>query len=316
MTRTDITRVREKLEHAAFIAHGLSENLMRELSSIAGCRFGEPRSAVPPERPVVVVGASPAIAVPADRLVWFHTTNAGVDDVLASRDLAAETLLTRTVGSMGRKVAEYVLAWILARSQHVHEHHLQTQARRWNRLVPQAASGQTVVVYGVGRIGHSIADLLRGLGIRVVGVARGAGCPEHFDEVRSPSEVLSLLPEASWVISTLPLTERTRDYFGREIFSLLRGAYFINAGRGSTVVFEDLLDALENGRVKGAVIDVLPAEPPDRDDRWWALPNTTFTSHSAGITSDSDVVEAFSACWSAIQRGELPELTVDRDRGY
>lgn len=312
----EITRVRERLTRAAFLAPDLSEDLRGELSSITGRPFVDTMPAARSRCPVVVVGRRPSVDVQPGELVWFHTTNAGVDDVLAARALAEETLFTRTVGGMGRKVAEYVLAWMLARSQHVVDHDRQSRAREWDRLVPTSVATGTVIVFGAGRIGHSVSALLRATGIRVVGVARGPGRSDRAGEVRTLEQVRPLLPSASWIVSTLPLTDRTRGYFGQGIFSLLRGAYFINAGRGSTVEFEALREALEAGRVRGAVIDVLPAEPPAVTDRWWTLPNTTLTSHSAGITSDRDIAEAFSTCWRAIQRGERPELAVDAERGY
>ena len=316
----DVALLRERLGQATFVAQDLSEHLRAELSHIAGHKFQEAcavdLTAAPAGHPVVWVGKRPAAALPPGGLLWFHTTNAGVDDILSGRLIGAETLFTRTVGDMGGKVAEYVLAWILADAQNIREHTTQTAFRRWNRVFPRGLAGQRVIVFGAGQIGRAVSRLLRGCGMRVVGVARHGGRSSHFDAVCTREEVMALLPEASWLVSTLPLTERTRHYFDRAIFAPLRGACFINAGRGATVEYTALRDALVDGRVRGAVLDVLPSEPPPADDPWWELPNTTLTSHSAGITSDSDVITAFAGCWSAIQRGERPDLAVDLERGY
>ncbi|MEU0066875.1 NAD(P)-dependent oxidoreductase, partial [Streptomyces albidoflavus] len=113
-----------------------------------------------------------------------------------------------------------------------------------------------------------------------------------------------------------PLTDATRDFFAGPRLSALRGATFLNVGRGATVSLPALGRALAAGHVRTAVLDVLTDEPPAPDHPVWELPRTTLTSHSAGITAGTDITADFRACWEALRAGEAPELAVRIGRGY
>lgn len=251
-----------------------------------------------------------------ERLLWFHSTNAGVDAVLRDGPWPPGAVLTRTVGRMGERIAQYVLGWILAECQEVPAFLDQQRERAWRRLPTELAGGQVAVVFGVGRIGAAVAGLLRRCGIRTVGVAghrrQVAGC----DSVVTAEHVHEVLPEARWVVSTLPLTSATRGMFDAEVFGLMKGATFVNVGRGATVDMDALAAALADGTVRGAVLDVLPDEPVGPEAACWDLPRTVVTSHSSGITNDEDVVSDFAACWDALGSGRLPDLAVLPGRGY
>jgi phosphoglycerate dehydrogenase-like enzyme len=255
------------------------------------------------------------LRAPGAGLVWMHSSNAGVDALLRA-DWPEPVLLTRTVGRMGERIAQFVLGWILAECQKVPLHLEQQQKARWHRLPSELVSGQLAVVYGTGAIGAEIGALLRRNGIRVVGVARGARQVDGFDEVLSPAAAEARLPQARWVVNALPLTASTAGLFDDAVFSRMTGATFINIGRGGTVRLDALERAISSDRVCNAVLDVLTEEPPAADAACWALPRTTITSHSAGITHDEDIVNDFTECWDELRRGALPLLVVRPERGY
>lgn len=137
-----------------------------------------------------------------------------------------------------------------------------------------------------------------------------------FERVVARDEALELLPEAQWLVAALPLTEHTRDYFDAEFFRRCRGAGFINVGRGATVVFDALKEALDTDRLSTAVLDVLAHEPPGPDDPYWQLPRTVITPHTAGVTAESDIITDFTRCWVSLSQGRVPDLAVDLKRGY
>lgn len=288
-----------------------------EVSVPDGVRDRGPMSAALAAEPFVYVGPQLPEALRPKRLLWFHSTNAGVDALLDSRSLPEQTLLTRTVGRMGERIGQYVLTWILAECQAVAPHLEQHRHAQWRRLPSELVEGRTALVYGAGRIGGRVGSLLRACGVRTVGVARSRrGDPGGFDEVVSSEDARGLLGEARWVVSTLPLTPHTAAFFDAGVFGAMRGATFINVGRGATVDLAALGTALEHDLVRSAVLDVLPQEPPGPDHMVWKLPRTVITSHSAGITAPDDVSADFAACWRDLIEGRAPELAVDTARGY
>lgn len=264
--------------------------------------------------PCVYVGAALPDALRGnDRLVWFHSVNAGTDPLLGAGPWPAGALLTRTVGRMGERIAQYVLAWVLAECQSVPEFAAQHARAEWHRIPSELAAGQTAVVHGTGRIGSAVAGLLRSCGIRTVGVVRSPReVPPGFDAVAVADEPVA----ARWVIAALPLTDATAGYFGADRFAAMGGATFLNVGRGATVDLAALEAALHTGAVGRAVLDVLPDEPAAPGDPCWRMPRTVITSHSAGITADEDVVTDFAACLGELTAGRIPALAVDTGRGY
>ncbi|WUW22853.1 D-2-hydroxyacid dehydrogenase [Streptomyces sp. NBC_01463] len=263
--------------------------------------------------PYVYVGATLPEALRGDGLLWFHSVNAGTDALLGAGPWPAGALLTRTVGRMGERIAQYVLGWVLAECQSVPEFAVQHARAEWRRIPSELAAGQTALVHGTGRIGSSVAGLLRACGIRTVGVARTPReVPPGFDALARPDEPVA----ARWVVAALPLTDATAGYFGADRFAAMGGATFVNVGRGATVDLAALERALRAGTVGRAVLDVLPDEPAAPDDPCWRLPRTVITSHSAGITADEDVVTDFTACLRELTAGRLPALAVDTARGY
>lgn len=308
------------------VAPSLDGGLVRELERVAG-RPAEPLTDVPPPSgvPLLCVGETLPDALRTDRLLWFHSVNAGTDPLLSGGSWPAPALLTRTVGRMGERMAQYVLAWMLAECQAVPEFTAQHTRAHWERLPSELVAGQTALIYGTGRIGAAVGRLLGACGVRTVGVARTARSgPEPgstrvvpgFDRVIGAAEDTGVLAEARWVISTLPLTVATEGFFGAARFAAVRGATFVNVGRGATVDMGALEAALRDGRLRRAVLDVLPAEPAAPGDPVWKLPRTVITAHSSGITTDEDVAVDFAACWEAVAAGRRPELTVDVGRGY
>ncbi len=315
------------------VAPSLDGGLVRELERVAG-RPAEPLTDVPPpsDVPLLCVGGTLPDALRTDRLLWFHSVNAGTDPLLSGGSWPAPALLTRTVGRMGERMAQYVLAWMLAEGQAVPEFTAQHARAHWERLPSELVAGQTALIYGTGRIGAAVGRLLGACGVRTVGVARttrsgpapgsarvvpgSARVVPGFDRVIGAAEDTGVLAEARWVISTLPLTVATEGFFGAARFAVVRGATFVNVGRGATVDMAALEAALRDGRLRRAVLDVLPAEPAAPGDPVWKLPRTVVTSHSSGITTDEDVAVDFTACWEAVAAGRRPELTVDVGRGY
>lgn len=248
------------------VGPGVDGPVARALERITGRPVEHPYDGEP-DGPFLYVGDTLPGALRSPRLLWFHSVNAGTDTLLAAGPWPRGTLLTRTVGRMGERIAQYVLAWVLAECQSVPEHTAQHARANWHRVPSTLAAGQTVVVHGTGRVGSAVAALLRACSLHTVGVCRTPrDVPAGFDRVVTAGgdEERAALAGARWVVSTLPLTGATEGFFDDARFTAMRGASFLNVGRGACVDMAALEAALRSGTVRRAVLDVLPEEPRRR----------------------------------------------------
>jgi phosphoglycerate dehydrogenase-like enzyme len=148
-------------------------------------------------------------------------------------------------------------------------------------------------------------------------VASTARKQAPFVEVGSLDALPQLVGEADYLINLLPDTPATRDRYDAQLFACCKpGALFINAGRGSAVVDVDLVQALEAGRLGGAVIDVCREEPPAPDHPFWQASRLLLTGHTAAPTDPRLLVQVFLDNLARWQAGEALRGEVDFDRGY
>lgn len=156
-------------------------SVVRERECITGRPVHRASSGTAPQGPFVHVGATPPDALRSGSLLWFHGVNADTDALPAAGPWPSGALLTRTVGGMGERITQYVPAWVLADRRSVPEFAAQHARAEWRRIPSEPAAGRTALIYGTGRIGSAVAALLRGCGIRTVGVARGTRTAAGFD---------------------------------------------------------------------------------------------------------------------------------------
>jgi phosphoglycerate dehydrogenase-like enzyme len=177
-----------------------------------------------------------------------------------------------------------------------------------------------VVVVGVGPIGRAVARACRALGMRVRGVGRTArGRDEVFDTIFGIDELADAVRRADYVVDALPATPETRHAFGPEVFATMRPwARFVNVGRGSTVDEDALADALREGRIAGAALDVFEAEPLPAESPLWQLANVIVSPHMSGDFAGwrEAVVERFVENLERYLTGRPLEGVVDKRRGY
>jgi phosphoglycerate dehydrogenase-like enzyme len=180
--------------------------------------------------------------------------------------------------------------------------------------------GKTLLVVGLGGIGGEIAKRAQALGMRVI-ATRGSSRerPPGVDYVGLPDELPQLLGQADVVANALPLTAETRKLFDAKAFARMRpSAYFLNVGRGGTVVTDDLVAALESQRLAGAALDVTDPEPLPKNHPLWHAPNVVITPHNSN-TSDLGTETQRRIIAENLRRylaGEAMLSVVDTARGY
>ena len=225
----------------------------------------------------------------APRLRWFQAASAGVDRLEQGGFLERQVVVTNSSGVHATPVGEYVLMVMLMFAKGAHRL-LRAQAeRRWTRPLPAELKGKTVGVVGMGRIGTEVARLSRAAGCRVLAIRRSAlerrpGRPPA-DELLPPSDLPYLLSESDYVVLAVPLTEQTRHLIGTEELRAMKPtAVLINISRGPVVDEEALVQALKEGWIGGAGLDVFEREPLPEDSELWGMENVILTPHISGGT--------------------------------
>ncbi|MGD6993407.1 D-2-hydroxyacid dehydrogenase [Sutcliffiella horikoshii] len=264
------------------------------------------------------VAFHPTIIFHFGGIKWVHSLGAGVDRYMAlNGDWPEDVLLTRTITSFGRKIGEYTLSYMLKEAQH-HDRFRDQQGRgEWKMVAPRTLDEMKVVVFGTGEIGQELAKILGFFGVQVEGVSRSGRDKDHFFRVMSLEEVDdSSLGAADFIINTLPLTKETAGLFNEQFFGCMNQAVFINVGRGGTVHHGALLNALDSGALKAAVLDVFEVEPLPADSPLWSHPGVTVTPHISAITTPEEAVECFLETLDAVESGGELRNRVDVGRGY
>lgn len=272
------------------------------------------------EADVIAGWGFPTLLLPkATRLRWFHKFAAGVDDIVKAGTLPEQAVLTRTDGRVfGRRMAEYVIAYMLAFTQNIPRILQQQAGRRWQPFLTATLAGKTVGIAGVGDIGQEIVQRAAALGMRVVGWRRSLIEVEGVTKMYvGKEEFHAFLTECDFVVIVLPLTDATRGLFDEAAFAAMRdGVYVINVGRGPIVDEQALIRALESGKVAGTTLDVFDVEPLPADHPFWSMDNVVVTPHMSGPTVAEEVTAPFLENMERFLAGEPLLKQVDLSRGY
>lgn len=248
------------------------------------------------------------------RYDWIHVGGAGPDRIFrALKDAPRLPLLTRTIGAMGRQMAEYVLAYILADLQKMALRRAFEAQRSWQKdaSLPTYLFDQRIAILGTGAIGGEIAAALAPLCRGVTGYSRSGRHVDGFDAVRP----LGDFEAADIVIVALPATPETEGLVGERLFTPLDEALFLNIGRGAVVDEGALRKALDRGNVRHAVLDVFTEEPLPPTDWAWTDDRVTVTPHVSGVTRPTDIAAAFRGLLPSFRRRTLAS-SISPARGY
>jgi phosphoglycerate dehydrogenase-like enzyme len=259
----------------------------------------------------------------AQHVQWIQWLGAGVEGCV-HEPLVHERrlLLTNMQRTAAPSMAEHVLALMFALSRHL-DFFLRAQDQgHWVDEGPQLSdlAGRTVLIVGLGGIGTEVARRAHALGMRVTATrASGHAGPDFVSYVGTPDELLKLAAEADYVVNCVPLTPQTTGLFNAQFFAAVKpGAYFLNVGRGQSVVTADLIAALRAGKLAGAGLDVVDPEPLPADSPLWHLPNVIITPHNSADTAvtGEERVLLLRENLRRYAAGEQLLALVDVSRGY
>jgi phosphoglycerate dehydrogenase-like enzyme len=232
---------------------------------------------------VIYGSVTPRLLAAAPGLKWVHLAVAGVDRFLFPEMVRHPAIMTSARGVAAVSIAEHAFALILASTRSLPLAFRNQQERRWGHTSLTEICGQTLGIIGLGRVGREVARRAAGFGLRVLAVdVNPVDPPEGVDVVWPPERLTDLCAEADILVNCTPLTPQTEQMIGREQFAAMKpSALFVNVSRGRVVDQEALIEALREGRISGAALDVVDPEPLPPNSPLWDLPNVILTAHSA-----------------------------------
>jgi phosphoglycerate dehydrogenase-like enzyme len=256
-------------------------------------------------------------------LRWVHTIPAGggaqVRSANLHQDALERILFTTSAGVHAQPLAEFSVFGVLAGAKQLPRLLTDQREHRWADRRPFGLLGETTVaVVGLGAIGRRTAELLKGLGCKVVGVHRRdvEAAVDRIEPVEALGDVFAAVDA---VVVALPGTPVTEGMISREVLARTKpGLTFVNVGRGSTVDEPALIEALQDGRVGLAVLDVTATEPLPDDSPLWDLPNVVIAPHTAAISDHEPrlIAELFAENARRFLDGEEPLNRVNTAEFY
>jgi phosphoglycerate dehydrogenase-like enzyme len=239
----------------------------------------------------------------APRLRWMARAGAGVEDMDLARLSKHGVTVTNSSGLHASSMGEHCLGAMLFAGQRQAARMTLQRRHEWDRDAAWASPlrGATLAVLGYGSIGREVARLAHAYGMRVIALKlrpehrrdegfalEGIGDPEGTipERIVGLDGLHALVGEADYVVVSLPLTPQTRGFLGAAALGACRpGAWIVNVGRGPMIDEGALIEALEQGRLGGAYLDVFDDEPLPADHPYWDTPNLFISPHIAGVNS-------------------------------
>jgi phosphoglycerate dehydrogenase-like enzyme len=258
--------------------------------------------------PDASMGGLASLVRMAPDLRWVQGAAAGTGEVVARAGLTAQELdrvaITSGAGLYSAPLAEWAILGLLTFAKDVPRLIADRAAGRWQQQAVGTLAGRRLLVIGLGDIGRETARLASAFGMAVTGVRRNPVEPPAGVERMAPIEALpELMAGADAVVLALPATAETTGLLSRALIAELPAhASVVNVGRGATIDEPALIEALREGRLAGAALDVTAVEPLPAGSELWTLPNVLLSPHSAAVIAG--------------RPPKLLELTVDNLRRY
>ena len=258
----------------------------------------------------------------ASSLRWLQVDFAGVDDVLGIPEAMRHPAVLTNIHVHGQCIAEHMWGMALALIRNLHRAVL-TQARATWETPPlrgglASLSGATLCVVGFGVIGARLAEIGRAFGMKVIGINRHGTPHPAADEMMGPDRRREAFARSRLIMMVLPGTPATARFVGKAELDAMNGAFLLNAGRGGSIDTEALVAALQDGRVRGAGLDVTDPEPLPDGHPLWSLPNVLITPHYAGVHPgyNEEAFDVFCDNLARWVKGGKLQNVVDRSAGY
>lgn len=244
----------------------------------------------------IIVGDDPvtrSVIETGDKLKIIAKHGVGLDKIDLDSATDRGIYVTFTPGAVADAVADHTFALLLALARNIPQAQSSTRSGKWEskKFMGVELAGKTLGLFGFGRIGSRVAERAVGFGMKILVNVR------HPDRIREEMARLNaeyadkndLLKNSDIVSVLIPLSPQTENFIGKnELQSMKTTAFLINTARGPIVNEEALYDALKNGEIAGAALDVYDEEPPREGFPLFKLDNVIVTPHTAGYTYEAN----------------------------
>jgi len=260
----------------------------------------------------------PGLLASLPNLKLIFGLGAGVDHLLRDPALPTAVPIVRLVDPyMTDAMSEYVVLSVLRLHRQDLDYLAQQRACSWEEREQKNAGERPVGILGFGTLGQDAGRKLKALGFDVAGWSRGDKRVAGFTTYAGSSGFDALLARSEILVCLLPLTAETAGILNAASFARLpRGAGLVNVGRGGHLVEEDLIPALDSGRLTGAVLDVFHEEPLPASHPFWRHPRIIVTPHIAAETHPPTAAPIIRDAIRRFEAGLPVAGRVDLTRGY
>lgn len=273
----------------------------------------------------IIGSCSERLLAAAKKAVWVQIFSSGAEHCVDVPAVASgQAVLTNMQKMSAPVIGEHAVAMMLALARRLPDYAKGMKSGAWMRGSEASAAmfpvaGKTMIVIGLGGIGTEVAERAAALGMRVIATRNSSrDGPSFVNYVGLSDELPDLVGQADVIVNALPLTDATSNLLDAEFFAATKkGTLFINVGRGATVDTDALSDALRNGQIGGAGLDVTNPEPLPADHALWQFDNVIITPHVASRGGERE--RHFVLLRENIRRyraGEPLLNVVDPKRGY
>lgn len=261
----------------------------------------------------------------APHLKWVQLASAGSDHMQRAGifDLRPDLILTTCSGVHEVPISEHIVGMVLYFARRFQVAVRNQPGHAWQRYQADEASGKTVCFIGYGPIARRAAFLCNALGMRVqvvrASIAEEQPGAEHVDRYYPGAMLNQALSQSDYIVVAAPRTPATEGMIGREQFAAMKeGAVLINISRGALVDEDAMIEALREGKLGGAGLDVFREEPLQERSPLWDMPNVLVTPHVSGSSPhyNERATSIFADNLSRYTRGEPLRNLVIKERGY
>jgi len=240
---------------------------------------------------------------------------AGVDGLIKNEPLPNVPVARIVDPKLADDMALYVLGQILNFKLRLNEFQTKQQQKLWQPR--RAHQTSKVGILGLGQLGQQTAQLLNINGFEVSGWSRSEKSIHDINCYHGDDGLIEMVKKSDFLVCLLPLTEQTKGILNYKLFQHLPNhACIINVARGEHLVEKDLLKALDNNEILGAILDVFQTEPLPQDHEFWLHPRIICTPHTSALTSINTIVEQISENYELMAKDEPLINLIDPKLGY
>lgn len=249
-------------------------------------------------------------------LKWIQSTWAGVEPLL-DPSLRRDYILTNARGVFGGLMSEYVIGYLLAHERSIFERMAAQRNKQWDKSLTGTLRGKTIGLLGVGSIGAEVARTAKFFGMQVRGYTKSSEASKYVDNYFHEQNLLAFANGLDYLVSILPNTKETKKIVDTKLLDELPShAVFINVGRGSAVDESALIEALEQNKLAGAILDVFEQEPLPTEHPFWTTKNLMMTFHTSAPSFPEDIARVFIENYQLYIEGKPLKYQVDFEKEY